>query len=162
MEVLCTIPVRSFTDITYFDKINDNHKPTKIVFRQIKQWMNVNKLVINSKKSQACIVDHKLHSFYAYHFDLKYCNHAILISDKTKYLGAELDAKPNFLRHLKTLEAKLSRNVGILFKLNKIVPTSALVTLCFALIHPFLSYDVILLGACNKSSNQIKSSLYSP
>ena len=47
----------------------------------------------------------------------------------------ELDDKLNFLRHIKTLEAKPSRNVGILFKLKTILPTSALVTLYFALMH---------------------------
>ena len=82
---------------------------------------------------------------------MKYCNHTIQISDGIKYLGVELDDKLNFLRRIKTLEAKLSRNVGILFKLKKILPTSALVTMYFALIHPFLSYGVILWGACNKS-----------
>ena len=36
--------------------------------------------------------------------------------------------------------------------------TSALVTLYFALIHPFLSYGVILWGACNKSySTKLRS-----
>ena len=47
--------------------------------RQIKQWMNANKLEINPKKSQACIIDYKLHSSYDYyHFELKYCNHTRL------------------------------------------------------------------------------------
>ena len=89
---------------------------------------------------------------------MKYCHHTIQISDGIKYLGVELDDKLNFLRHIKTLEAKLSRNVGILFKLKKILPTSALVTLYFALIHPFLFYGVILWGACNKSySTKLRS-----
>ena len=113
--------------------------------------MNANKLVINPKKSQACIIDYKLHSSCDYHFELKYCNHTIQICDKIKYLGVELYDKLNFLRHIKTLESKLPRNVGIFFKLKKILPTSALVTLSYALIHPLLSYDVILWGACNKS-----------
>ena len=89
---------------------------------------------------------------------MKYCNHTVQISDGIKYLGVELDDKLSFLRHRTTLEAKLSRNVGILFKLKKILPTSALVTLYFALIHPFLSYGVILWDACNKSySTKLRS-----
>ena len=90
---------------------------------------------------------------------MKYCDHTIQISDGIKYLGVELDDKLNFLRHIKTLEAKLSRDVGILFKLKKILPTLALVTLYFALIHPFLSYGVILWGACNKLYSTKLSSL---
>ena len=42
------------------------------------------------------------------------------------------------------LETKVARNVGILFKLNEYLPTSALKTLYYALIHPFFSYGIII------------------
>ena len=114
---------RLFADDTFLlYPSNDIHQLKSLwngELRRIKQWMNANKLVINPKKSQACIIDYKLHSSYDYHFELKYCNHTIQISDRIKYLGVELDDKVNFPRHIKTLEAKLSRDVGILFKLKK-------------------------------------------
>ena len=55
-----------------------------------------------------------------------------------KYLGVIIDHNLTFLPHIINLEVKLSRNVGILFKLNKYLPTSALITLYYALVHPFL------------------------
>ena len=85
--------------------------------------MNANKLVVNPKLSQACIIDYKLHSSYDYHFDVKYYNQTIQISDEIEYRGVELDYKLNFLRHIEALEAKLSHNAGILFKLNRLLPT---------------------------------------
>ena len=48
-------------------------------------------------------------------------------------------------------EAKLSRNVGILFKLNKDLPTSALITLYYALVHPFLFYGISVWRSTNKT-----------
>ena len=89
--VLCP----AFADDTFLlYSSNDIHQLKSLCngeLRRIKQWMNANKLVINPKKSQACIIDYKLHSSYNYHFKLKYCNHTIQISDEIKYLGVELD-----------------------------------------------------------------------
>ena len=59
--------------------------------------------------------------------------------------------KLTFLLHIINLEAKLSRNVGILFKRNKYLPTSALVTLYYALVYPFLFYGISVWGSTNKS-----------
>ena len=87
------------------------------------------------------------------------CNDAIQISDEIKYLGVLLDDKLNFLPQILTLETRLSRNVGVLLKLKTFLPTSALLTLYFAFIHPFLSYGVIVWGTCNKSyTDKIRSS----
>ena len=73
---------------------NDIHQLKSLCnseLRQIKQWMNANKLVINPKKSQACIIGYKSHSSHDYHFELKYRDHTIQISDRIKCLGVELD-----------------------------------------------------------------------
>ena len=113
--------------------------------RQINQWTNANKLKTNPKKSQACIIDYKLHLSYDYYFELKYCDHTIQISDEIKYLRVELDDKLNFLCHIKFLEAKLSRNVGILFKLKKNLAYFSLsnVVFCFDTSFPFLRCNIV-------------------
>ena len=82
-----------------------------------------------------------------------YCNDAIQISNEIKYFGVLLDVKLNFLLQILTLETTLSRNVGVLIKLQKFLSTSALFALYFyfALIHSFLSYGVLVWGPCNKS-----------
>ena len=53
--------------------------------------------------------------------------------------------------HIQNLEAKVSRNIGILFKLNKVLPISALKTLYYALVHPLLFYGIIIWGSTNNS-----------
>ena len=52
--------------------------------------------------------------------------------------------------HIQTLEAKVSRNIGILFKLNKVLPIP-LKTLYYALVHPLLFYGIIIWGSTNNS-----------
>ena len=69
-----------------------------------------------------------------------------------RYLGVTIDHKLTFLPHIINLEAKLSRNVGSSFKRIKHLPTSALTTRYYALVHPFLFYGIInVWGSTNKS-----------
>ena len=53
--------------------------------------------------------------------------------------------------HVQNLEAKVSRNIGILFKLNKVLSISALKTLYYALVHTLLFYGIIIWGSTNNS-----------
>ena len=107
----------------------------------VKRWMDANKLKINPSKSQAIIINHKLRSPTS-DLQLNYGLNCIQSSEKMKYLGLTIDHEPTFLPHVINLEAKLCRNVAILFKLNKYLPTSALITLFYALVHPFLFYGI--------------------
>ena len=98
----------------------------------VKRWMDANKLKINPSKSQAIIINHKLRyptSDLRVNYGLNY----IQSSEKIKYLGITIDHKLTFLPHIINLEAKLFRNVGVLFKLNtvNIFLPSALITRWF-------------------------------
>jgi len=53
-------------------------------------------------------------------------NCPIKITKTAKCLGVVIDSKLNFKNHLKTIESKLSRAVGILFKLRPVLLRKAL------------------------------------
>ena len=116
----------------------------------VKRWMDANKVKINPSKSQPIVINHKLQSPTS-DVRLNYDLNCIQSSEKMKYLGITIDHKLTFLPHIINLEAKLSRNVRILFKLNKYLPTSALITLYYALVHPFLFYGINVWGSNNKT-----------
>ena len=75
---------------------------------------------------------------------LRYNSNCIQSSAKIRYLGVVIDHKLIFLPHIQNLEAKVSRNIRILFQLNKVLPISALKTLYYALVHPLLFYGIII------------------
>ena len=90
----------------------------------VKQWMGANKLKINPNKSQIIVINHKLRFSKSY-ISLKFNSDRIRTAEELRYLGVLIDEKLNFLSHIKMLETKVSRNIGLLFKLNKYLPTSA-------------------------------------
>ena len=116
----------------------------------VKRWVDANKLKINPSKSQAIIIYHRLRSPTS-GLRLNYGLNRIQPSEKMRNLGVTIDHKLTFLPHIINFIAKLSRNVGILFKLNKYLPTSALMTLYYALVHPFLFDGISVWGSTNKT-----------
>ena len=81
----------------------------------VKLWMDANKLKINTSKSQAIIINYKLRSPRC-DIQLQYNSNYIQFSAKIRYLGVVTDHKLSFLPHIQNLEAKVSRNIGILVK----------------------------------------------
>ena len=76
---------------------------------------------------------------------------AIPLTDNIKYLGIEIDSKLNFKTHISKVQSKISKGIGILYKLNKRLPTRTLITLYCALIFPHLMYGIIIWGSAYSS-----------
>ena len=62
-------------------------------------------------------------------------------------LNISIDSKLNFQKKLIEIERKISRAVGIMFKLKSLLPQEALLKLYYALIHPHLIYGIIVWGS---------------
>ena len=95
-------------------------------------------------------LEHKLRSSVPL-LNFHYSNSVIRNNDCITYLGVKLDSYLTFRHHIKSLEGKFSRNVGLLVKLYKVLPTAALITLYNSLIHPYLCYGIVLLGTARKT-----------
>ena len=72
---------------------------------------------------------------------------AINIVDSAKYLGVVIDNELNFKQRIKIIEGKVARSVGILSKLKQFFPQNIMLQLCYAFVHPFLSYGIIIWRA---------------
>ena len=65
---------------------------------------------------------------------------------KAKYLGIIFDNQLNFADHIKNIETKIARSVGIRSKLSYYLPNSAMLQLYYFLVHPNLLYGVAVWG----------------
>ena len=82
---------------------------------------------------------------------------AINIVDSAKYLGVVIDNELNFKQYIKIMEGKVARSVGILPKLKHFFPQNIMLQLYYALVHPFLSYGIIIWGATYPTYIRLKS-----
>ena len=58
-----------------------------------------------------------------------------------------IDNKLKFKAHIRNIEGRIARSVGILTKLRHLFPSSALLLLYYALIHPHLSFGLAIWGS---------------
>ena len=79
--------------------------------------------------------------------------------DSFRYLGVILDNKLTFSNHISNVAKKASRSVGIISKLRHYAPTSILLKLYYAILHPHLLCGVITWGSTYKSYLQKLASL---
>ena len=68
-----------------------------------------------------------------------------------KYLGILIDAKLTFKNHLDELNKKISRSIGVLYKIRPYVPLRILTNLYYAIIYPFLLYGILIWGNASRT-----------
>ena len=126
--------------------------------QNLHQWCCVNKLSINPSKTNIIIIPPKQTNATIPHLHLISNGSAINIVDSAKYLGIVIDDELNFKLHIKTIEGKVARSVGILSKLKHFFPQNIMLQLYYALVHPFLSYGIIIWGTtCPTYIKRLKS-----
>ena len=86
------------------------------------------------------------------HPPLTFNNIPVARTNSQKHLGMQLDKKLNFEEQLKKVESNVNKTIGIIRKLQNVLPRSALLTIYKSFIRPHLDYgDIIYDKAFNES-----------
>ena len=105
--------------------------------RHVDQWMSCNKMAMNEDKTT--------YISFAYNsrpqeLNLNIGKFSVKPTASTKFLGIFIDQNLSFKPHVQYLSSKISKSIGILYKLNKYLPFQALNMLYRTLVHPYLLY----------------------
>ena len=125
--------------------IEDLHAKSKC-----KIWMDLNKLSLNITKTYSLLINSTVHhSSYntIASFNIDGTQHVNVI----KYLGIKIDSQLNFKSQIDNVQSKIAKGLGILFTLNQIFTYNALLMLYYALVHPHLTYGILIWGSTYKS-----------
>ena len=68
-----------------------------------------------------------------------------------KYLRITIDSGLKFNSHIKTLESKIARSIGIILKLKQLLLASALRALYYSTIYSHLLYGIVIWGSTFKT-----------
>ena len=68
-----------------------------------------------------------------------------------KYLRITIDSGLKFNLHIKTLESKIARSIGIILKLKQLLLASAIRALYYSTIHAHLLYGIVIWGSTFKT-----------
>ena len=106
-------------------------------------WTISNRLSLNVEKTCAIVFGNRKHPE---NFSITFGNSIIKVVKEFKFLGVYIDKNLKFSSHSKFIRDKLSKNIGILYKLSNYVPRNILRSVYFSVIYPYLNYCTIVWG----------------
>ena len=112
----------------------------------VTDWLNANKLCLNVSKTHFVVFRPGRSSLTTN--QVLYLNQSPVNQEfRTKFLGVIMDSRLKWVDHISYIRKKLSKNVGILNKLRKVLNTPSLLQLYYSFIHPYISYCLEIWGS---------------
>ena len=122
---------------------------------QLNLWLNVNRLALNISKTNF-VIFHTVNKTLHHKVTLKINNKAIMQKDYIKYLGVIIDCHLNWKQHILNISKKISRSIGVMYKLREFMNTKMLKNIYYSLIYSHLVYAIQVWGsACDTELNKI-------
>ena len=138
------------TSILFADKSLDTIEQTvNYEMKTVSEWLLANKLSLNVAKSNFLIIrPHKNNRIV----NLKINDENLKQETSSKYLGVLIDDKLYWKHHINQLNTKISKSIGILYKLRHLIPKSTLVTRYNSFIQSHVLYGLLNWGCANKTT----------
>jgi len=135
--------------------LNDSVRVINDSLLCVSEWLSCNRIRINISKTKYIL--------YSYRGVLTF-NSPVMIGDNfigqtesVKFLGVYLDNNLNFKYHVMDISKKISRNLGIIYRIRDFVPEFVLRALYYSLINPYILYALeVWFNAPDYLSDRIK------
>ena len=141
-----------FTSVLFADDLDLNIECNNIEqcnqlcnqeLQKIFSWSNANKLSINFGRNKSYYIVHSYSNLEANSFNIQINNHNLENMSEAKYLGVIIDSKLKYDKHINFISEKISKSIGVLYKLNKLkIPKSVLKQIYYSLIYSILNYNI--------------------
>ena len=125
------------------------HKYLKILFslvnqelQKINEWFEVNKLSLDAGKTKYSIFHKPSRKDDLPRFLIK--KHKVERVKSIKFLGVLLDENLSWKDHIKYIENKVAKNIGLLYRAKLFLDKFSLLTLYYSHIHTYLNYANLL------------------
>ena len=138
-------------DTNIFFECNDLEKLQRTVNSELKKlirWLNTNRLALNVSKTNFVIFSPINKPKKPVTIILN--RQAIAQKEYVKYLGILIDSNLSFKQHIAAICKKISRAIGIMYKLRNYVNKKILLMIYYSLIYPFLIYAIPVWGVAYK------------
>ena len=131
-------------DSTLSTCINDNNirkfaKTVNLELRKVHLWLSANNITINKDKTKYILFSYNKKIKLP---KIKIGNNIISETTVTKFLGIHIDKNLTFKSHISEISLKLSKTIGLLYKLNKFLPINILKIIYQSIFQPYLNYGI--------------------
>ena len=112
------------------------------------EWLKANRLSLNKKKTNFMIFPPKIKRVIP-EINIYINKEKITMVYECRFLGVIINNNLNWNGHIKHLESKISRSVGIIGKARKYLGGKIMETLYYTMVYPYLLYCNLLWGNAN-------------
>ena len=106
--------------------------------KQISEWLAINKLSLNIKKTQFMVFTSR--NSAKPDIEIAINGNKIEQTFQTKFLGVIIDSQLTWKHHISYICGKIAKGIGIIIKARKLFDQETLVTLYYSFIYPYLQY----------------------
>ena len=139
------------TNIYYeSDSLNDLEKTINKELNKLYLWLNVNRLSLNLDKTNY-IIFHPYNKPIKHHITVKINKKAINEKEFIKYLGVLIDSTLSWKNHILNISKKISRAIGIMYKLRPFLPLKVMKNVYYSLIYSHIIYAIEAWGSASKT-----------
>ena len=151
-----------FADDTYLlygsKKLKTLETVVNTELKLVTNWLRVNKLSLNAKKTELIIFRSKRKPLYQEIF-IKLNGIRLKPNDSVKYLGMHLGKHLSWETHIHNLSNSLSRANGLLSKLRHNAPRTVCINVYYALFYSHLFYGACIWGLTSEKNIKIIETL---
>ena len=141
-----------YADDTTFLKSDANYgnlvAAMSIEMNKFEVWAAANRLSIDYDKSVVMIYSNRLDRTFPRE-KLQLGTREMDYVEVTKYLGVRIDNSLKFDNHIEHTSNKISKTIGILYKIKSSLTEKLLIKLYYTLIYPYLIYCNVVWGGTN-------------
>lgn len=112
---------------------------------KLSEWMNVNKLSLNVKKTKYMIFCTKEPHLQG--GKIKLNGETIDKVNQFKFLGIIIDSRLSWTDHVQHIRKKISKGIGIIYKVKDYLKQDTLLTLYHCFVYPYLIYCTEVWGS---------------
>ena len=132
------------------DSIEEIHSQLDQLIKGLIKWVDSNGLAINLKKTVYMIFSRGRNCDL--NKPLVILNKNIERKSETRFLGIIVDENLKWTSHIKSLQSKMSRYVGIMFKIKRYIPLQARLNIYHSFIQSHVNYCCLVWGFSVKSN----------
>ena len=137
------------------------HKDLKTLFslvnqelQKINEWFEANKLSLNVGKTKYLLFHQpgRKNDLPLLLPRLLIKKHKVERVKSIKFLGVLLDENLSWKDHIKYIENKVAKNIGLLYRAELFLDKNSLLTLYYSYIHTYLNYANLSWGSTNRTN----------
>ena len=144
------------TNIYYEDvSLISLEKKVNNELKKLNLWLNVNRLSLNIAKNNF-VIFHPYNKPLKGSITIKILKKAIVEKSVIKYLGVTIDSTLSWKDHILNISKKISRAIGVMYKIRPFINIAIMKNLYYALIYSHLVYAIQVWGsACDTHLKKI-------